>query len=294
MIIKSMSRKEPTFRQLLDYINRDQAAIAEHSISHNLLSHSDDEIAAEFEDNASHLKARANGNALYHEVISLPFHDELDFDAQAKILIDLAGNYLSQRAPDQLGYGRVHRDKKHIHLHLVISANALHSPTRAWLTKAQLAQIQRDIERYKLKRYPELGLREIYAASKTEQRRRDREHQAEQRTGLPSTRKAVAAQLDLIFAKARSLSELATMIQDAGFALYKRGQSQSIEHIETGTKYRLKTLGLETAFDDALKRFDLIEQRAVELIQIRRDQERQNRINERDNDDDHSSREPGD
>ena len=71
MILKSMSRKTPSFHALVGYMDRKRSPDA---LLHNMYGNDrmrQDDIIRLFEENAGHLKARHNGNYLYHEVLSL-------------------------------------------------------------------------------------------------------------------------------------------------------------------------------------------------------------------------------
>ncbi len=57
MIIKSMSRKEATFGQLMEYIDRDGGG-ERFRIRHNLLGRDRERIREEFETNAEHMRKR--------------------------------------------------------------------------------------------------------------------------------------------------------------------------------------------------------------------------------------------
>ena len=167
MIIKSMARKAPTFAQLIAYIGRDAAPAPGTTFMRNLYHSGAEErvVAGQFLDNFRHLPKRKNGNALYHEVIVLEGQPSLSKAELNRILCDLAERYCSQRAPNQLAWGRVHHDTEHPHIHLMISANEVRSPKRVRLEKATFAEIQRDLERYKQRRFPELDGRPVYCLS---------------------------------------------------------------------------------------------------------------------------------
>ena len=138
MIIKSLSRKSRSFRpgsrgglgpfaSLARYMNRgiqeeDGKAVLWHNFYGSEKTR-EDEIIREFETNSRFLKERANGNILYHEIMSFSRGYELDDERLFRVIADIGQEYLSERAPRQLGYGVIHRDTDHIHLHLMISAN---------------------------------------------------------------------------------------------------------------------------------------------------------------------------
>ena len=70
MIIKSMSRKVPSFGQLLGYIDREAGGEA-YTLRHNLRGRDHASIEQEFSCNADLLQQRRNGVFLYHEIISI-------------------------------------------------------------------------------------------------------------------------------------------------------------------------------------------------------------------------------
>ena len=65
MIIKSMSRKESSFNQLIDYMGSGRAD-ERFTILHNIFSRNPDQIKDEFYQNAGFLHRRTGGNYMYH------------------------------------------------------------------------------------------------------------------------------------------------------------------------------------------------------------------------------------
>lgn len=122
MIVKSMSRKVPSFGQLIGYIDRDEGQEG-YRIRHNVWGRNPDLIRAEFEQNGELLAKRKNGVYLYHEIISITRAKGLSPDEQMARLHDIAENYIAARCPDNLVFGGLHQDKDHsYHYHLMISA----------------------------------------------------------------------------------------------------------------------------------------------------------------------------
>jgi hypothetical protein len=72
MIIKSLSRKKPSFIQLYDYMV--SGAEKNHFVISKNLYNTDTrrDVIGSFQANAKHLPKRKNGVFLYHEIISLP------------------------------------------------------------------------------------------------------------------------------------------------------------------------------------------------------------------------------
>lgn len=295
MIIKSMSRKTPSFRQLVAYFNKEHYGGAP-SFTQNLWSSTRDleGLQHEFEHNATFLPKRANGNYLYHEVIALEQNDAVSERAQVRILLDLAQQYARLRAPHQMVYGKMHREAGHLHFHLMISANGVAGKKRLWLSKAQLASMQREVENYKIKHYPELGADRYYDREGRAQRR-EKERQAEaakiassefeykRRTGKASAKETLRENIKDIFETALSEAELDHRLQQAGYKLYRRGQTEVVESMKDGTKYRLATLGLSVVMRKAQSRLRVFAEREAELTLLRaRQAGRQKPDNERD------------
>jgi hypothetical protein len=156
MIIKSMSRKKPSFGQLLAYIDREMGQEG-FAIRHNLAGRGHAHIRAEFERNAELLSKRKNGVYLLHEIISISRAKGLDAEVQKERLYAIAQEYIAARCPDNLVYGGLHQDKAHsYHMHLMISANRSGEVKRQRLSKHQFREIQVKLEAHVLQKYPEL------------------------------------------------------------------------------------------------------------------------------------------
>jgi len=153
MIIKSLSRKKPSFEQLYDYM-LNGADDKEILITRNLLKYNDKEsVINQFDKNYNLLTKRKNTNALYHEIISLPHQKNMDIKKQKEIIQDLANQYLDNRTNNNLCFGVIHEEKEHLHCHLMISSNAKGSYTRHRLARAEFNEIRREVERYKLEKF---------------------------------------------------------------------------------------------------------------------------------------------
>jgi len=254
MIIKSMARKQPSFGQLIAYLDRDANGNSNAMLTHNLYGHalSSQAIEAEFLSNHSHLPKRKNGNALFHEVLVLEQNPNLSKSRQAEILKTLANEYLAKRAPDQLAFGRVHHNTDHAHIHLMISSNAVRSSRRKRLSKARFAEIQREIEQLALARFPELEDQLVYGRGHKHNQRKstEREVQHKLRAGKPNQKDQVRFHFQQSLKKAANEAELNQFLKSDDLKLYRRGNQTGLESGITGKRYRLKTLGLQQSFED--------------------------------------------
>lgn len=300
MIIKSMARKDASFHQLVAYFHKEEGRGEDLrkgdtalSFARNLYFGSDNPDAAikAFEANYQYLPKRRNGNALYHEIIVLEQEAGVAQSRQAEILLDLAERYCAQRCPDQLVYGRIHQGGETLkpaqkakttaqkpkgdyqHIHLMISANAVRSKRRVRLPKARFAEIQRELEAYKLENFPELSQLKLYnrdANDRTNAKTRNREQEAVARTGLPSKKQMMAERIGAHIAAAQSVDDLTRRLTSDGLELYQRGKMIGVEELVTGRRHRLKTLGAADAFQklnaramDATRNANLDQSRAA-------------------------------
>jgi hypothetical protein len=268
MIIKSMSRKHPSFAQLIDYIEGEAKLKSRaFSIHHNTYSRDTESLKREFEANARHLRQRKNGVYLYHEVVSVSRTQHLTEDEQKTILKAITQSYIEARCKRNLAYAVLHEDTHNFHFHIVMSANEVGEERRTRLSKAQFADIQTHLEAWVLKEYPELEQKAVFHKNQTTAERAEREakrqhlsdkgEQMKRRGAKTDLRDQVQERLTDIFETATAPRHFAELMQKAGFALYTRGNTHGITDRE-GNKYRLNRLGLAEAWqklDEKMKSY---------------------------------------
>jgi len=126
MILKSMSRKSPSFGQVIRRI--DKSAVDEQPLLRNLtpLQAADRRrLVEEFRKNSDLLPSRKNGNMLYHEILSVAVVPGKE-EEQKIALRETAQRYLELRADGLMAFGRMHHEPGHIHYHFVLSANGVY------------------------------------------------------------------------------------------------------------------------------------------------------------------------
>jgi hypothetical protein len=252
MIVKSMSRKVPSFGQLIGYIDRDEGQEA-YRIRHNVWGRDPDRIRAEFERNGELLSKRKNGVYLYHEIISITRAKGLSPEAQKERLRDIAENYIAARCPDNLVFGGLHQDKEHsYHYHLMISANRASETGRLRLSKAQFRDVQVQLERHVLETYPELE-QKVAIDKRSDRGRGKAEAELERRTGQRPKREDVLQRVKDAFGSSEDRQSLLEALGREGLELYVRGKNLGVIDLESGKKHRLNTLDLETADRVALR-----------------------------------------
>jgi hypothetical protein len=116
-----MSRKEPSFGQLIRYMSDIDKTDEQYNLYQNLYSRTIDELDQEFQTNAKIMFKRQNGVYLYHEILSITKTKNLADEQQKEILRVIAHEYAEQRAKHNLIFATLHDD--HLHYHFIISAN---------------------------------------------------------------------------------------------------------------------------------------------------------------------------
>ena len=251
MIIKSMSRKQPSFEQLYDYIVRDNDNDVKYNFTHNCFGTNREEILEEFTQNAELLSRRKGGNYLYHEVISITRSKQLSEKQQKAILRDLVQRYIRSRANDCLVFAGLHDEKQNqLHYHLMVSANMADDKKRYRLSKSQFDEAKRNVELYTLERYPELEQKKLINKDKTEKKNSNKEAELKRRTKKASQKDIMREKLSDIFRQSNSQAEYIKRLREANIETYIRGNAVGFINSESGRKHRLATLGLSEEFDE--------------------------------------------
>jgi len=246
MIVKSMSRKVPSFGQLIGYIDRDEGQ-EPYRIRHNLMGRDPAHIRMEFERNGDLLQRRKNGVYLYHEIISITRAKGLSFEEQKSRLFDIAQSYIAARCPDNLVFGGLHQDKEHsFHYHLMISANRAGETGRLRLTKKQFREIQVGLENHVLEQFPELE-QKVAIGKRSEKKLSRSEAELERRTGKRPKREEVLERVRDAFASSKDRDSLLDALGRNDLELYVRGKNLGVIDHESGKRHRLKTLDAELA-----------------------------------------------
>lgn len=262
MIIKSMSRKTPTFDQLVNYMNSHSAGPA-FDIFHNSYPVNDDSLIRDFEQNAAFVPRRKNGVYLYHEILSVTTTPEISLEKQKEKLKEIAEEYIQRRSPRNMVFGALHDDATtNLHYHFVISSNELGKPKKTRLSKQKFDGLKKDFEQWVISQYPELNQeisinkgREIHLTNKGAELKR--------RTGKTPQRDVVKERLSTLFDISRSKQELFAFLEAENLELYVRGKTIGFKDIGSGRKYRVKTLGLNAEFRAMSERLDLEAKQSV-------------------------------
>lgn len=254
MIIKSMSRKQASFGQLVDYFE-DGRQDEKHTIYHNVFTNNSENIKAEFNKNATFLSKRKNGVYLYHEVLSITKSTKLSEEKQKDILNEIAKKYIQGRAKDNLVYGVMHHDKKdNLHYHFMISSNELEGNTKQRLSKEEFSQFKKDLELYVLEVYPELEQKKLIskepgAENEIGEKLSNKGAELKRRTGKTSQKDHVKDRLRAVFSASKNKADFFNGLEKENLSIYVNGNTIGILDKATERKHRLKTLGMLDEFN---------------------------------------------
>ncbi len=251
MIIKSLSRKLPSFGQLIEYMS--DGADEKFIYSRNLYTEdlkNQRRIENEFKKNFSFLKRQKNSNSMYHEILSISKSD-LEIDKQKEILFSLLGNYIEARAKNCLVYGRLHEEDNNLHFHLLISSNEIEAKKNYYLSKKEFSEVKKGFEKYVLGKYPELKQKELINNPKKNNRISRKEFELKKRTGKITKRESIQYRLTKIFNASSTREEFINLLRAENIQVYIRGKNIGFidEADNKKRRYRLNKLGLSEEFN---------------------------------------------
>ncbi|MCU7882546.1 MAG: relaxase/mobilization nuclease domain-containing protein [Candidatus Thiodiazotropha sp. (ex Lucinoma aequizonata)] len=264
MIIKSMSRKEPSFGQLVGYMSDIDKSDEQYNVYQNLYSRKQDDIEQEFLRNAAYVAKRKNGNYLYHEILSITKAQKLDDKQQKEILRDIAYEYAKRRASQNLVFGTLHDDHdSHLHYHLLISANASGESKKTRLAKAEFDKIKKELESRVLEHHPELE-QDVVINKEAGEKLSNKGAEQKRRTGKTPERDQLKTKLQNLFSQCDTKEDFFAALNQAGLEFYVRGKNMGVKDLATERNHRLKTLGLLENFQALSERIELDEAATAE------------------------------
>ena len=234
MILKSLSRKSSTFRNLIYYMEKPDKPLGA-NLFWNINSVTPEDMIYELQENARYITPRKNGNLYYHEIIAIeinPYHNRQTLESA---LFEAAEDWLGIRAPDHLAYARCHIEQTTAHIHILVSANPIMAD-RVSISREDFKQMRRQCIDRIANRYPELKLPRLY--------HRNNPNHEQQKENLKNRIQSVISQ---------PITHLSPSLKDrlyqAGFRLYKRGKKYGVADMNNdGKRHRLDTLELLDQF----------------------------------------------
>lgn len=253
MIIKSMSRKEPSFDQLASYMSSEKSD-GDYDLYHNCFSRSHGDIVEEFLQNSKRLAKRKNGNYLYHEIVSILIKEGIDQEQAKQDLRNIAEQYIQARCSRNMVYGCLHEDHDHnLHYHLMISANERGNTKRMRLNKKQFDTAKRNLEDQVLEQFPHLEQPKIINTTSVSEKMSFSASEVNRRRGAMPIRDEIKQTITNAMKQNQSMNDFVFHLSEQGYRFYTRGKNFGVEvQLESGKtkKYRFSTLGIHDTFLD--------------------------------------------
>lgn len=233
MIIKSKSRKQGSFRQLLQYMILGEERVPDSRIIlHNIMGETLDDWVSEFQSNEKHrLRKRKNSVKLYHEILA--WHPEDTDYLNLNTIEDLTREYIQHRNPNGLYVGAIHLSQDHYHVHLCISGVEYQSGKPLRISKEDFRGVKEKVQTLEQSRYPELYYSRVEHGKKLV-----RERKSQPRTKIKEL-------IVEISRTSRSANQFLTKLKEKNCEIYfRRGKPTGI--LYQGKRHRFTTLGLSS------------------------------------------------
>ena len=150
MIVKCLSRKSNSFRQMITYLNKrieykDVPWIIGNNIEGDI--YDIEEVVRAFKTNDQYRKKRKNGVVMYHDILSLPSGIREECLSNPNKLMEIAYTYINEKNPQAIAYGVPHfYQNNNPHVHIVFSANEFGSEKSVRISKQRMKQIKKSID----------------------------------------------------------------------------------------------------------------------------------------------------
>lgn len=284
MILKNLSRKSNSgqlfkyiFRYVLDPTKQEQSSQVPFILKHNIRSSNIEGFIKEFKENElRRIYIRKDQAVLNHVILSWAGTDKEKVTRD--FLKDIFKKYVQIRGQSNLYVGTAHFDKEHTHLHLAQSVSKLNGRSSR-ISQKEFAEIKLALDTYQKEKYPELThtLPEHGKSKKIHKK----EPTIGRCNGRVSQKEHLLQELQTAYENAKSLEDFLQTLQSFGHELYYRSCQLTGIKLETGRKFRFKSLGFDKeklAELDARQIYlakELADLQAIRLRSSERGQERE-------------------
>lgn len=262
MIIKSLSRKSNT-GQLIKYVLRytlkenEPQKVKENAtivLRHNLRSRSIKNYIQEFKENESYrIYKRKDSVTLFHSILSFsPCDKEKITNTHLK---NISKKFVELRGINNLYLAVAHKEKAHIHLHIVMSGVQVNGYSSR-VSKQQFKHIKLELEKYQQQKFPELNHSAIDHDKKRQKSKEDIIEQV--KSSRQTEKQKLASILETAFNQSKSSGEFITFIKSKSYEPYYRNNNLQGIKID-GQKFRLQRLGYDAKKIEELNHKSAIE-----------------------------------
>lgn len=243
MIIKNLTRRTG-IKQLVYYVLEKERVIVHKTIPylniyHNVRTRNVDLIIKEFEQNEKlRVHHRKDNVLLNHAVISFSKEDTPHLNE--KTIKDLIDKFIELRGERNMYIGSLHRDKDHLHVHLLYPGIELGTGLSNRISRDQFNKIKIELDLYQRLKYPEL-----YHSLPKLNSQPDCLHKSIDKR--QSIKGELQRSIKLALSTSKSKEEFIQHLSNVGYnPYYRSGQLQGVQF--GAMKFRFKTLGINNAF----------------------------------------------
>ncbi|MCF8275593.1 MAG: hypothetical protein K9J17_02570 [Flavobacteriales bacterium] len=266
MILKTLTRKLASYKQLISYVMREDA-LGDKGIliPWNLKGQSIEDWVKEFEDNEKLRQLHHKHNIkLIHTVIALAPDDSKHVDEE--VLKAMALKYVSLRGLDSKYLIVSHHDADHHHLHLVESPLDLTGKNKR-MSIESFQDMKKELQLYQQINFPELHYSSLADHGKKHREQleaSDKEYQIKLRNGV-FHREVIRNFLSSSLEQADGLDDWFDNLKENQYEPYYRGgKLYGVEH--EGRRFRFNKLGVN---QERIQGLLLESERSIELASLR-------------------------
>ena len=269
MIVKNLKWKRFSPGVLIRYINNVEKTCDTTPIYWNVSQCSTNGVYQDLVQNNQYLNVRANSNRLLHDILSFSPEDT-PYLNEDKVRA-LTYQYLRIKAPKNIAYGRIHKNK-HWHVHLLLSPNELYHSKVTHHSKKEFYRIRKDLEHFQKAQYPELVHSIVFLQGKGKSKapqQSEAERQFQKRTKSPSATEKIAKSIKKHLDHSDSMDAFTDRLLQYGYVPYEyRNKVNGI--VFNQKKYRFSRLGITKAMLQSLDRKENreVQKRLRELEQL--------------------------
>jgi hypothetical protein len=268
-VVKILSRHNPSYASLINYILQDGKNEKPEIISHNLRSDTIPGYTKGFIENESlRQHTRSDQVYLFHEIISFNAKED---NISTDIIKDIATEYMRLRGNEGLMIGAVHRDKEHVHFHMCVSALKFRTGTSFRLSKAELRELKVSLQEYHKQKYPEIS-KSFPEHGKGKAYLKDGQWYTLHKEQRNLLKDQINNKVRSCFEKATSQKEFLELLREEDLHHYERGgKPYGIEYEDT--HFRFSSLLEPEQFESLPIDLDEEEQALAEISSIREERE---------------------
>ncbi|MEO5643906.1 MAG: relaxase/mobilization nuclease domain-containing protein [Bacteroidia bacterium] len=275
MIVKIKSRKNQSYRQLIEYMLHDKDRLSGKDgfiVAKNLKGNRIDSWVKQLQENEKFRKRKRKDSVIItHEILSWSKKDSISPE-QMEVL---TREYLKRRNIRGMYLAVPHYNRENYHVHILAAGIEYKTGKALRLSRKELADLKRGMQEFQKEKYPELIHSAVEHGRKKKGIAKEKEFQARKRTGKLSQREELFLMVESCFKNSKTQEDFFARLQGCKLQTYVRGGR--IYGVVFGNRnYRFKTLGLDLATLE-MRREEIEREKELDLLR----QKKQSRSYER-------------